>query len=82
MVETMIRTPRAILRAVISEVARERRLDPEVIVSSRSREVKDARAAVAKRLFARGVAEERIARMMRTHLATVQSYLGNQGGPT
>jgi hypothetical protein len=72
-------TPRAILRAVILEVARERLLVPELIESrSRLRQVEEARAMVARRLLLRGVREERIAAMMHTGLPTVQVYLGRR----
>ena len=77
MIETMIRTPRSILREVISQVARERRLDPVPIEGrSRQRDVLEARVLVARRLAVRGMSEERIARMLHVTVPTVGSYLG------
>jgi DNA-binding NarL/FixJ family response regulator len=75
-------TPRAVLHAIIDEVARELRLDPEQIKGSmRTREIVHSRTVVAKRLFARGLPEQRVADMMHVSLGTVRIYLGRRARP-
>lgn len=75
MVEPIV-TPRAILRRVISEVARERMVAPELIGGrSRQRNVLDARMVVARRLTARGMSEERVARMLHVSVPTLETFL-------
>ena len=72
-------TPRALLRAVIFEVARERGFHPAAIEgNSRGAKATEARAEVAKRLSARGLPEQRIAHLMHLSVLTVQVYLGRR----
>ena len=79
-------TPRALLNAVIAEVASERRVDPELIKGrSNIPRIVRARALVAKRLLARiadarlfDEPEQRVADMMHVSLGTVQLYLGRR----
>jgi DNA-binding transcriptional regulator YiaG len=75
MIETTIRTPRSILREIIAQVARERMVAPELIEGrSRQRNVMNARVVVARRLVARGMSEERIARMLHVSVPTVENW--------
>jgi len=78
-------TPRALLHAVIAEVARERGVDPELIKARCNiPRIVRARALVAKRLMARiayarfDEPEQRVADMMHVSLGTVQIYLGRR----
>ena len=70
-------TPRGQLRGVIADVAREQRLDPELIYEGHARlpGVQFARAVVAARLFDRGIPPKRIARLMKQREKTVLDYL-------
>ena len=71
-----IMTPRAILNSVITDVARQCRVDPEQLRGKlRTRELVDARRLVAARLSARGMSEQRVADMMRVSLSTARDYL-------
>jgi DNA-binding CsgD family transcriptional regulator len=72
-------TPRALLHAVIAEVARECGVDA-VLIKARCniRKIVHARALVAKRLLGRGLSEQRVADMMHVNLKTVQVYLGRR----
>jgi hypothetical protein len=76
-------TPRGLLHATIAEVAREYRLAPELIEGHhcRLKAVAYARAVVAKRLFAHGLPEQRIAKIMHVSMTKVQVYLGRRAQP-
>jgi len=71
-------TPRALLHAVIAEVARECGVDEVLIKGRFDRKIVYARAQVAKRLLALGLSEQRVADMMHISLGTVQVYLGRR----
>lgn len=70
-------TPRALRRAISEEVAADYDMDPALIESnSRTQEVVEARATVARRLHALGMSEQRVADVMHVKLKTARSYLG------
>lgn len=70
-------TPRALRRAIAEEVAADYEIDPALIESdSRSEEVVEARAIVARRLHALGMSEQRVADVMHIKLRRARTYLG------
>jgi hypothetical protein len=72
-------TPREVYRNILNDVAHKHRLSIKAIEGhSRLPDIVEARAAVAKRLFAQGWTEQRIAQTMHRRLAAVQAYLGRQ----
>ncbi|MET3996051.1 hypothetical protein ABID65_007723 [Bradyrhizobium sp. S3.9.2] len=71
-------TPRALLHAILGEVARKYAIAPEAIMErpvTHAPGVVQARVEVATRLLARGIPKVQIARMMKLHGNIVRVYL-------
>lgn len=69
-------TPRALCAMIVSDVARERSINPIMINGrERNRFAVHARVAVAKRLHKHGVKPIQIARLMKREVSTIRFYL-------